>query len=60
MKTLERIKRDITQCKNDLVEFKKLLDGKSALSERNDILPFFRARKHLAALIGSFNPKINR
>jgi hypothetical protein len=60
MKTLEGINLDITQCKTDLVELKKLLDGKSALSERNDILPFFRAHKHLAALNGSYNAKINR
>jgi len=40
MKTLEKIKLNITQCKNELVEFKKLLDGKSALSEQNDILPY--------------------
>jgi len=60
MKTLESINLDITQCKTDLVEFKKLLDGKSALSERNDVLPFFKAHQHLAALIGSYNPKINR
>ncbi len=60
MKSLEKIKLDLNQCKQDLAEFKKLLDGKSALSERSDILPFFKAHKHLAALIGSFNPKINR
>ncbi|APW62147.1 Shedu immune nuclease family protein [Paludisphaera borealis] len=60
MKTLEKIDLDIAQCKSDLVEFKNLLDGKSALSERKDILPFFKSHKHLAALIGSYNAKINQ
>ena len=50
---------DLTRCKQDLGEFKKLLDGKATLSERGDILPFFKAHKHLAALVGSYNPKIN-
>jgi hypothetical protein len=60
MKKLERFALSVDQCRKDLAEFKDLMDRKSALSERRDILPFFRAHKHLAALVGSFNPKINR
>jgi hypothetical protein len=41
------------------VAFKNLLDGKPSLSERHDILPFFKKNKHLAALVGSYNPRIN-
>jgi hypothetical protein len=37
-----------------------LLDGKATLSERDDILPFFKANRRLAAMVGSYNPKINR
>jgi Domain of unknown function (DUF4263) len=60
MKTLETFSISLAQCKKDLDQFKKLLDGKSSLSERDDILPFFKAHKHLAAMIGSYNPKINK
>jgi len=60
MKTLEKIDLSVSKCKTELADFKKLLDGKAALSERDDILPFFRAHKHLAALVGAYNPKINR
>jgi len=60
MKTLEKIALSVDQCRKDLAEFKDLLDRKQALSERKDILPFFRAHKHLAALVGSYNPRINR
>jgi hypothetical protein len=60
MKTLETFSISLAQCKKDLDQFKNLLDGKSSLSERDDILPFFKAHKHLAAMIGSYNPKINK
>jgi hypothetical protein len=60
MKTLEKITLSLSKCKVELAEFKSLLESKTALSERKDILPFFKARKHLAALVGAYNPKINR
>jgi hypothetical protein len=60
MKALVKISLDMEQCKRDLVDFRTLLDSKSVLSERSDVLPFFRSHTHLAALIGSFNPRINR
>ena len=60
MKSLEAFSLGLAKCKKELGEFKKLLDSKAALSERDDILPFFRSRKHLAALIGSHNPRIHR
>jgi Domain of unknown function (DUF4263) len=59
MKTLGKFSLSLPQCKKELVAFKKLLDSKQSLSERNDILPFFKAHKHLSALVGSYNPKIN-
>lgn len=60
MKTLDSFSINLGKCKDELVEFKKLLDGKPGLSERDDILPFFKSNRHLAALIGSYNPRVNR
>src|SRR5437773_550343 len=60
MKTLEPFNIELPECSRELAEFQALLEGKTALSERDDILPFFRTHKHLAALVGSYNPKINR
>ncbi|MFO0952017.1 MAG: Shedu immune nuclease family protein [Isosphaeraceae bacterium] len=59
MKTLEELTLSLPRCREELAEFKKLLDGKAALSERADVLPFFKKHKHLAALVGSYNPRIN-
>ena len=60
MKTLEKITLSLSRCKKELGAFRTLLERKTALSERKDILPFFKAHKHLAALVGAYNPKINR
>ncbi len=60
MKTLEKIALSLSKCKTELGEFKTLLDSKTALSERKDVLPFFKSHKHLAAMVGAYNPKINR
>jgi hypothetical protein len=59
MKYLEKLNLSLPKCKTELVAFKRLLDSKQSLSERGDILPFFNDHKHLAALVGSFNSKIN-
>lgn len=59
MKVLEHFTLRLDKCRKELAEFKKLLDLKESLSEQDDILPFFKANKHLAALIGAQNPKIN-
>lgn len=59
MKTLDKFAMSLAECRTELAEFKKLLDAKSSLSERDDILPFFKAHRHLATLVGSYNPKIN-
>jgi hypothetical protein len=46
----------------ELRQFRQLLDAhsNSPLRERDHILPFFRAHRHLAALIGTWNPGIAR
>jgi hypothetical protein len=59
MKSLDKFSLSLVKCKKELVEFKKLLDGRASLSERDDILPFFKKNKHLAALVGAYNPRIN-
>jgi len=48
------------QLKTDLGEFESLLNdsAKSDLSESRDILPFFKARPHLCAFMGTYNPNI--
>jgi hypothetical protein len=48
------------QIKDDLKAFKALLSdpAKPDLEERADILPFFRRRPHLCALMGRYNPNI--
>jgi hypothetical protein len=44
----------------ELEDFRKLLKAKGPLSERKDILPFFRTHEHLAALVGSIHIPVNR
>jgi Domain of unknown function (DUF4263) len=46
---------DRVACLADLDAFAALLQAKHELSERDDILPFFRTHPHLAALLGSYN-----
>lgn len=45
-------------CQTSLNEFERLLASRAELSEREDILPFFRAHPHLAALLGSYHPNL--
>jgi hypothetical protein len=58
MKRLEEIAFDYALCRKQAEEFQAWLTGKDELSERSDVLPFFRARPHLAVLFGMFNPQI--
>ncbi len=41
-------------CRKELNELKALLDNQTELSEKNDILPFFKKRSHLSAFLGSY------
>ena len=59
MKSFDKFSLKLAKCKTELASFKNLLDSKAALSERSDILPFFKANRHLAAMVGSYNPQIN-
>ena len=52
MKELQSFQLDFARCGAELDEFRQLLDVKSELSERKDVLPFFRKRPNLGALMG--------
>ena len=60
MKTLDAIAWNPRLARQELKEFRLLLESKSALKEREDILPFFRGHRHLAAFLGSYNGHVNR
>lgn len=45
-------------CSSELEEFKKLLDSKTELEEKKDILPFFKKNQNIAAFIGTYFPGI--
>lgn len=49
MKRLEQFSFNFEKFKKELKNYKKLLDSKSELSEKNDILPFFKKNKQLAS-----------
>lgn len=58
MSAFEDLIFDAVQCLAELNEFAQLLTSRSELSEREHILPFFRTRRHLSALLGSYSPDI--
>ncbi|MCP4107228.1 MAG: DUF4263 domain-containing protein [Desulfobacteraceae bacterium] len=58
MKQFESFDFDPYICRKELKELKSLLDENRELKERQDILPFFRARKHLSVFAGSYVPDI--
>ena len=49
---------DRERCQSELGEFAQLLASNAALSERRDILPFFKGHRQLAAFLGSYNPNL--
>jgi len=60
VKTLEVIAFNYQAARQQLEEFRSFLGAHTGLSERDDLLPFFRARPQLAFLLGMFNPRIAR
>jgi len=56
MKNFEKLDFNYQTCKNELDEFKNLLDKQKILSEATDILPFFRNHKQLSVFLGSYVP----
>lgn len=49
---------DAVKCRRELNALGRLLRDQPHLSERNDVLPFFKARRQLAGLIGTFVPAV--
>jgi Domain of unknown function (DUF4263) len=60
MKEFLKLNFDPVICRFQLEEFKELLQQKKPLSEKNDILPFFRERTQLSAFLGSYHTNIER
>jgi hypothetical protein len=60
MKSLDKFSLNLAKCRRELADFQQLLDRQGGLSERDEILPFFKTHRHLAALIGAYNPQIHR
>lgn len=58
MKRLEEIAFDYPLCRKQVAEFRTWLASKEDLSERGDVLPFFRRRPHMAALLAMFNQRL--
>jgi hypothetical protein len=48
----------IEECRHQLHAFADLLAAKDELSERDDILPFFKSNRHLASFVGTYVPAI--
>lgn len=58
MKILQPHTLDPTKCRAEWNDFSKLLASKQTLSERKDILPFFKNRRDLSLLICNYFPMI--
>ncbi|MFI5398923.1 MAG: Shedu immune nuclease family protein [Candidatus Binatia bacterium] len=58
MKALEPLDFSWPDCENELKEFRVLLDSHHDLSERADILPFFRKRRNLSSFISTYHPHL--
>jgi len=43
------------QCLREAQEFKEFLGDHTRLKEREEVLPFFKARRHLSAFLGAYN-----
>ncbi len=58
MTAFEPVRFDPMRCAEDLDDLARLLDERPTLAERRDILPFFRARRQLSAVLGSYHPDL--
>jgi hypothetical protein len=60
MKTFDALIFDPTRCRQEVAELREWLAAHPILDERRQILPFFRARRHLSALVASYSPELDR
>ena len=58
MKDFVDVVYDPAKVQRELTAFGKLLKSRENLSERQDILPFFKKRRRLSAFIGTYTPNI--
>lgn len=54
MKDFKTIVYDAAKVRKELGEFDKLLRSRLSLSERQDLMPFFRKRERLSAFMGTY------
>lgn len=54
LNAIQDLRFDAIRCDTELTDLETLLAKEPELSERGDILPFFRQRPHLSALLGSY------
>ncbi|MGV3723003.1 MAG: Shedu immune nuclease family protein [Actinomycetota bacterium] len=59
-KLLQPFSFSLSECERELDDLGTLLATRAELSESENILPFFRAHSHLAALAGSLNPHLSQ
>src|SRR5690349_18170177 len=59
MKELQSHTFDAAKCRVELGEYNQLLASTPRLSERDDVLPFFKRRKDLSLIIGTYFPTIS-
>jgi hypothetical protein len=60
MKTLETHRMDPRVGLEEVAELRRWLDQNPTLAEKGQILPFFRAHRHLAAFVGSYSRDVRR
>ncbi|MFO0863930.1 MAG: DUF4263 domain-containing protein [Gemmataceae bacterium] len=58
MKLFDTFTFDYEECRNQLEEFRTLMNNKSSLSEKSDVLPLFQKSRQLAWFFSSFNTRI--
>ena len=56
---LEPIAFSHEQCLDEAREFQSFLGGRTSLKERDEILPFFKARKHLSAFLSVYSSQVD-
>ena len=59
MKEFKTVALEFPLCSRHIDAFERLLTNKDELSERADVLPFFRQHEQLAVLMGMFNSRIS-
>jgi hypothetical protein len=57
-KVLTPVALNLKKCAAELKEFGRLLTRKPELSERKDVLSFFKKRSHLSAFVGSMDVQL--